>query len=264
MAALQHVYVTAHGKWTAAPWADERAQMGLRLAVVTEGEVPAKGAPFTIPAGNGEVELDGGVLAGTHGTLSRTWKARMGPVGSVYNADAARQVDIAEDVWTFLNAIKGMLHNSWSFTHVKIAPILADGKYGFPGAASYDFSTPIVGTTAGTPLPPEVAVAVSLRAPISGRTGRGRMYVPGIASTSLATNGTVISNTRDALALAGKTLLNSLDDAPGLDVWGLVTMVTSAGKATAVRPSQIRVGDHFDAQRRRQHQAVETYTAQTL
>lgn len=264
MAALQHVYMTAHGKWTAAPWADERAQIGVRLAIVSDSNIPSAGSPFTIPAGNGDVEIAGGTTNGTHGVLSEAFTARMGGVGSTFNMDPARQVDLAEDFWTFLDATKGLLHTSWSWTHVKIAPVLADGHYGFTGAATYDFTADIVGTTAGAVLPPEVAACVSWRAPISGRSGRGRMYIPGVASTSLATNGTIHANSRDTLSAAAATFVANLDDAPGADEQGTILMVTSAGKATGVRPSQVRVGDHFDAQRRRQHQAVETYTTVTL
>ena len=264
MSALQHVYVTAHGQWTSAPWTEERAQVGLRLAIVSDDNVPAKGVPFTIPAGNGDVEVDGGTTAGAHGTLSRAWTARMGGTGSTFNLDAGRQVDIAEDFWTFLEAIKGQLVSAFSWTHVKIAPILADGKYGFTGAATYNFTTPVVSSLGDYALPPEVALAVSLRAPISGRTGRGRMYIPGLGTPSLEVNGTAKSTVRTTIATAAKTLVNSLDDAPGVDQQGTIVMVTSAGKALGVRPSQIRVGDHYDAQRRRQHQAVESYVQQSL
>ena len=264
MVALQHVYVTAHGQWNTAPWTDERAQIGIRLACVSDDNVPAKGVPFTIFGGNGDIETDTGTTAGAHGILSRAWTARMGGVGSLFNMDADRQVDIAEDVWTFLNAVIGHQSNKFQWTHVKIAPLTASGAYGFTGAATYDFTTPLVGNNTSVPLPPEVALAVSMRAPISGRSGRGRMYLPGLGVPQVAANGTVLEVTRTALAASAKTFLNNLDDAPGVDEWGVIAMVTSAGKPTGVRPAQIRIGDHFDAQRRRQHQAVETYSQETL
>lgn len=260
MPALQHIYMTAHGQWTAAPWSEERAQMGVRLAIVDDTDVPTPGTPFTIPADNGDVVAETGTQAGANGILSKAFTARMGQAGSTFNMDAGRQIDLAEDFFAFLGAISGWGHSSFRWTHVKIAPILATGKYAYTGGATYDFTAPIVGVNVQTGLPPEVAVCASLRAPISGRTGRGRMYVPGLASTTLATNGTVMPAFRTVLADEAAAFIAALDDAPGLDESGTIVMVTSAGKATGVRPSQVRVGDHFDAQRRRQHQAVETYT----
>lgn len=264
MTALQHVYVTAHGKMKVSPWQDERAQVGVRLAILDSGDEPAKGSIFTIPADNGDVVLDTGATAGTHGTLTRKWSARLGPVGSSENADAAWQIDLAEDMWTFLNGLKAYQDDGFEWTHVKIAPIHADGTYGFNGAATYDFTTPLVGSMSGYGLPPEVACCVSFRAPISGRRGRGRMFIPALSSGALETNGTVIASWRTAVAALTATLVTNLENSPGTEEFGPLLMVTSAGSATAVRPSEIRIGDHFDAQRRRQHQAVETYTTTAL
>jgi hypothetical protein len=47
-------------------------------------------------------------------------------------------------------------------------------------------------------------------------------------------------------------------------VFSPLVIVTSAGNATAVRPSQVRVGNHIDVQRRRQAQVKETYAAAAL
>ena len=43
-----------------------------------------------------------------------------------------------------------------------------------------------------------------------------------------------------------------------------VVTVMSAGGSVGVRPSQVRVGSHFDVQRRRQHQAIEAFTTVTI
>lgn len=264
MTALQHVYVTAHGLFTDSAWSGETAQIGVRLAIAAEGAEPAKGSIFTIDATNGDVVADSGTQAGTHGTLTRTWTARLGDTGSLENADAAWQIDLAEDFWTFLTAIKNDIAAGFRFTHVKIAPILADGKYGAP-AAMYQFTTAVVGNAgAEYPLPPEVAVAVSFRAPVLGRRGRGRFYIPGLRIGAVDASGSVSAGVRTALSNAAATLVTNLENAPGTEIMTPVLMVTSAGSASAVRPSMIRVGSHFDVQRRRQHQVPETYTQVTL
>jgi len=263
MAALAHVYMTAHGEWTAANWLGEKAQIGVRCPIVEQGAEPALGAIYT-PVANGDVDLDSGTTAGTHGTLQRTFTARMGPIGSLDNMDAGQQIDMAEDFWTFLNAIKTNQYNGFKWTHVKIAPILADGTYGAP-SATYTFTSPLVGASAAGTLPPEVALAVSFRAPIIGRRGRGRFYIPALApSLTLAADGTASTGAITPLLAAAKTLSDNLKNVPGADNYTPMLSVLSAGSVTAVRPAEIRVGNHWDAQRRRQHQVPETYTSQAL
>lgn len=263
MPALHHIYVTAHGEWTTANWLGEKGQIGIRLPITEGANEPDKGSVFT-PVENGNVELDSGTQAGTNGTLTRTWEARLGGLGSIDNADAAMQADLGDDIWTFLNAIKAYHSFYWKWTHVKIAPILADGSYGAPSAV-YQFTTAIVGTGATPTMPPEVALAVSFRAGIIGRRGRGRIYLPGLSSTACLTgDGTVMSSCATALVNAAVTLVSNLQDIPGTEQYGPTVAVMSAGSSTAVRPSQVRVGNHFDAQRRRQHQVPESYTSGAL
>ena len=181
MATMQHVYVTAHGHFTPTVWAGESAQIGIRLAMAEEAAEPARGTLFTMEP-NGDVVADSGVQAGTNGTLSRTWRARIGGTGSLENADAAWQVDVAEDMRAFLQSVATYQSAVFSWTHIKIAPITASGAYGAPSAV-YQLTAPIVGARAVAvdrrPFPPEVALALSLRAGVLGRRGRGRMYLPG-------------------------------------------------------------------------------------
>lgn len=263
MPAMQHVYLTAHGAIQSGHYAGETAQIGVRLAIADTTAEPAKGTTFAI-ATNGDVAVDSGTTAGTNGTLTRTWTARLGPIGSTNNADDAWQIDLAEDMRTFLLALQGYQSNKFAWTHVKIAPILADGKYGAP-AALYQLTSAIAGTSS-SPQPPEVACAVTFRAPVIGRRGRGRMYIPAISagSTVLDGDGCVGSTFSTALKNAAVTLVSNLENAPGTEDWGPILMVTSAGSSTGVRPSQVRVGNHFDVQRRRQSQVNETYSSTNL
>lgn len=263
MPALQHIYVTAHGEFSGGHWVGETAQIGLRLPLGDISLRPDKGVTFTMDL-HGDVAPDAGTFAGINGTLSRTWTARLGPVGSTENADDAFQSDLADDVWTFLNSIKAYQFSAWRWTHVKIAPILADGSYGAP-AAIYQFTTPLAGT-AGQMMPPEVALAVTFRAPIVGRRGRGRFYLPALSATgNVADNyGNTLNACATALVAATKTLVTNLQNPPGVKEYGPTLGVTSAGSSTAVRPAQVRVGNHLDAQRRRQHQVQETYVSDDL
>lgn len=89
--------------------------------------------------------------------------------------------------------------------------------------------------------------------------------MPALSKNSIeGTTGTVLEATRTALMNAAATLVANLEDIPGVEDYSPVVAVMSAGSATAVRPSEIRVGNHWDVQRRRQDQAVETYSSVAL
>ena len=256
MPALHHVYLTAHGTYTTAEWDGENAQMGLRMPFAPVVGAPDKGTTFT-PASNGDIVPDSGMTAGTHGTLTRTWTARVGLVGSQENMNAAEQIDMFEDLWTYLNTIKTYQHNIWRWTEFRMAAVLEGGKYGAP-ASVYTLATPLTGV--GTVMEsPQVAMCVSMRAPILGRRGRGRMYIPGVGGSNLS-NGTIASATRTGITAATKTLIDNLQAMSGWNTYLPIVSVMSGTSTTAVRPSQVRMGNHFDIQRRRIGQTPETYT----
>lgn len=261
MTQLQHVYLTAHGQFTSGSWVGEEAQFGLRLAFIETGGGPSKGEIFTVPL-NGDVVVDQGVAAGTHGQLARTWSARLGPTGSAVNCDSAYQIDLAEDLWTFLNACKGYMATPFSWTHIKLAPISAEGKT--VGTASvYTLTLPLAGTGTGL-QPPQLAMAVSMRANILGRRGRGRIYLPAVNAGSVTTDGTIATVTSSALRAAMVTLIGNLQNAPGAPAYSPLVAIMSAGSASAVRPSEVRTGQRFDTIRSRREQVPETYTATAL
>lgn len=262
MAKIQHVYITAHGEWSSGPWVGESAQFGLRMVCTQSALTPPIGALFDIPLG-GDVAADYGSQAGTHGVLTRAWTAAMPyeTIGDNYNADW--QIGAAEDVWKFLDTIKAHQPSTWRWTSCKIAPVLADGSYG-AASATYTFTNPLGGSAVSSMLPPEVSIAVSLRTPVIGRRGRGRIYIPALSTTSLGPDGVVATGTNTALRGALVTLVNDLQSlAGGQDHTGVV-MITSAGRADAYRPQEVRVGNHFDVQARRQHQVAEVYTSTAL
>lgn len=256
MTALQHVYVTAHGSWQSGPWVGESAQFGVRLATVLGTEAPAKGTVFTLPE-HGDVVLDQGSEAGTNGTLTRTWTARRGVLGSDENFDAGWQIGCAEDVVTFLNAIKSYWAPAFAYTHVKLAPVGANGKTLQPSSV-YSI-TPIAGAGSGT-LPPQVAYAVSMRANLIGRRGRGRIYLPAIAGGSaLAADGTAIGGFQTGIRTAFVALVNNLQNLPGAPDYLPFVTIMSPGLTTGVRPSQVRTGNRFDTIRSRREQVAEAY-----
>lgn len=261
MTALQHIYVTAHGSYTSGSWLGEGAQFGLRLVLANSTNMPEKGTTFT-PMANGDVVTDQGQTAGTNGTLTRTWSARIGETGSNENADAAFQIDLAEDVRTFLYSLRSWFGPLFSWTAVKLAPVSREGKT-IGTSSVYQLSAPIAGTATAM-CPPQVAAAITLRANILGRRGRGRIYLPALSQSALSSDGTLVTSFTSALRSNMATLITNLQDAPGTPLYNPLVVVTSAGQATVVRPSEIRTGQRADTIRSRREQVAETYTSTAL
>lgn len=261
MVAVSHVYVSVHGEFTNAQWSAERFQFGVRCAFAPVASAPAKGDTFT-PQTNGDAVGVFGTQSGTHGTLTKTWTCRVGAVGSLENFGPTEQIDMAEDVWTFLNSMKAYLYSGARWTHVKLAAIDATG-HTVGTAATYNFTSPIVGTAGGA-LPPQIAVAISMRANIVGRTGRGRIYWPAVGSGVLNSDINIDTTAATAMRTAFKTLIDNLQNVAGFSTYLPIVVITSAGAATAVRPVEVRTGSRFDTIKSRREQAVEVYTATSL
>ena len=255
---MQHLYVTAHGRWHTGVWVGESAQFGLRLTF--EGSIPARGSIYT-PGTNGNASLLTGTQAGANGTLSKAWTCRIGPVGSSDDCGPDQQIDIAEDVRTFLDAIKTYTAPNFRWEQVKLCPIGVTGK-AEAYSSTYTFTTPVTGTGSGQ-LPPQIAAAISLRAPIVGRMGRGRFYLPAISGAS-DTSGQITTTAASAWRAAAVTLIGNLENPPGVPEYEPVVAIMSAGASLAVRPTQVRTGNRFDTIRSRRQQVPETYTATDL
>lgn len=261
MTDLAHVYLTAHGSYPAGSWVGESAQIGVRLAFAAVAAAPNKGDVFT-PIANGAITSDTGTLAGTHGTLARTWTARINSVGSTENFDAAAQVDAAEDMWAFLNAIKAYQHSDFKWTHVKCSAVDPTGATPIVSSV-YTFSSVLAGAV-GTGLPPQVAMALSARANLVGRRGRGRVYIPALGTTILTTDGQINTTPANSMRSAFKTLIDNLQAQPGLTLNMPIFSIMSADSTTAVRPAEVRTGSRLDTMQSRRRQVTETYTATAL
>ena len=258
MAGYGHLYVTMHGVWNAAAWVPETAQIGVRLLNRQLGDPSGPIVPV--------VDRGGVVLASNQRDLT-DWNVVQTFSAEVPGVPAASWTeftdDLANDCKTFMAAVKSLQHTGYRWTHVKIAPIeVGTGKYLAP-ATTYTLKAPIAGTGA-TAMPPQDAICASLRANVVGRRGRGRIYLPGLAVGTLSADGKVGSSARTTLANAFSDLVADLEDLPGTDLWQVRVAVMSANSTQAVLPSEVRVGDQFDTQRRREEQVGEAYTSVQL
>jgi len=125
-------------------------------------------------------------------------------------------------------------------------------------------------------MPPEVALCVSLYSYVPGQFAahrgrkRGRMYLPYL-NAAMATGAGKVADI-DTVQGHWTTLFNSIQgmhihEAPvppgnSNDYWKLVTASKIDGSVTQVE--RIGIDDHFDSQRRRQHQTPATVSLGTL
>lgn len=261
MTTLQHVYMTAHGAWTTGAWVGESAQFGIRIPFATTLNPPSQGEIFT-PLTNQNVVMDQGTLAGVHGSLTRTWTAGIGTVLPGELMNAAGQVDLAEGLWAFLDTIKALNSNSYRWTHIRMAPIDAQGKQTQPSSL-FTFTAPMAGLQASV-LPPQLAFAVSMRANIIGRRGRGRIYLPALGAGTVAADGTITVANATTARNAMKTLVDETQNVAGWNLYRPIVAIMSPGSATAVRPSEVRTGNRMDTIQSRRRQVTEVYTALPL
>ena len=258
MAGETHVQVTAIWDTTGA-WAGEMAQCSWRLAMVPKDMIPVKGQQFTPSVSNFSAAV-AETGEDTNYRWARQWRAEWGADSWGHEMDLA----IATAVGTYMSSSQSFISPYYRLNTIKTSLIKPDGRSAY-GSNVYQRKSPIAGTSTVS-TPPELSVATSLRAPVLGRRGRGRWYLPGAAfNATAATEGKVSSAFRDNLCTWGKALVGAFEAAGGAHVdFVPIVAIGSATSATFYRPSQIRAGDHYDVQRRRQHQVAEVYTTQSL
>ena len=257
---IHQLYVTAHFDYIT-PWVGEQAQCGWRMGMVPVGAVPGPGSTFTPQIANFDSFI-GATGSNATWNWSQPWRAEWG--GDSWTD--VQSLAVAEAVKTYFTSVAADISNLVRFKGVKIALINDDGSYAHPSAEFNMLVQPGGGVTGTSQVPPEVSVVTTLRAPVLGRRGRGRWYLPSPGvSTAQADNGTVLAAFRTRLANAGKTLVDNFYAVGSANVdFRPLVGIASSTSATMIRPSQVRVGNHYDVQRRRQHQVTETYTSVSL
>jgi hypothetical protein len=148
---------------------------------------------------------------------------------------------------------------------VKLSPINTSGHVEGGRVTLATADTPVPGTSGGGMLPLQNSCVVSTRTPVSGRTGRGRFYLPATAKDGLGDHGAFTSTYVGVVKDAAQAFLEGLSytdaDPAGAHVRPIVTggSYVHYGMIT-----EIKVGDRPDTQRRRRRQLTETYVSQAL
>lgn len=164
----------------------------------------------------------------------------------------------AAKLGTFYGAeIQDECTTKWNVGMFSVTP-LGSGTGGLrPSAAGWEFGVDIVGTNAAEPLPYEDALVISWGTAAAGRSGRGRTYLAGFASSSLDNDGRLLAVNQAAIADDCKDLVD------GLNTDGNPLGVLSQKLAQWNEVTSIRLGAKFDRQVRRQKHINESFATRT-
>lgn len=125
-------------------------------------------------------------------------------------------------------------------------------------SARLDTAQAIVGVAAGSALPADVALVVSLRSNLANRRGRGRFYLPQPAASQVTTNGRVLA---DFITDVGASLQAAWD------TYNTATDIPVVYSRTARSTQPIvnfNIGNLYDTQRGRESSQIEARTTTTM
>jgi hypothetical protein len=167
--------------------------------------------------------------------------------------------DVAADFRAYFSRVATAISNNAVLEEVKVASIGANGRY---------VSDPIIvnvadvgggGGDGSNIVIPQSAMCVSFGTARRGSSGRGRMYLPMPAVVldfgSLLVSPAAALGIRDSSA----TLIENLNNQPGIDVLGLQCCVASS-KGFNSTITSVRVGRVVDTMRSRRRSLLENYT----
>lgn len=114
------------------------------------------------------------------------------------------------------------------------------------------------GTAAGSPLPADVALVLSLRTNLANRRGRGRFYLPQPAVSQVTATGRVVPATVTNIVAAAQAAW------AGYNLAASRPVVYSRTGRTIENITTYDVGDLFDTQRRRENALTQVRTSDDM
>ena len=268
MAGELHFYLVATGGYvgTAANLAPEIWQFGLRLLIAPGGQ-PSMIGPLTE---NFTIVPDSIDRDETDWTITGNWRAEGGV--NDFSGDDFLNDQAGPALRSFINNSGVAFSNQVQLRQLRLYPIAGPDGHVVP-APPYAQGTPIIlnyksgplGTNGGL-MPLQTSLVASLRTQQIGRRGRGRIYLPPLTSSQMASTGadagTVASATRTAIGAGVRGLLEGLQlDGTGPNsLWG-ACIVTGAPYTAYAIINQVRIGNIIDTQKRRRASINELYTS---
>jgi hypothetical protein len=126
-------------------------------------------------------------------------------IHGLYQTAGPLNPNIAETIFNAAKTSAGVvsalpqLGTHWVFTGCRVRDLRSPNNPDIPSTG-----TSVPGTAAGTPLPDQSSIVVTLRTALAGRSFRGRSYTFGWTDAAMNTDGTI----SDAAAAAALGLIN--------------------------------------------------------
>lgn len=256
MTALNHLYLTVNGTYEAAELAEETWQYGTHW-YASLSDIPDVGTP----AGDFEVAASTLTASDASWSVTSNWLAE----GGINDLDPADfLLDACGYIKTFHESATSYISGDAIISQVNLYAIGADGKvvstdYG-PAKAVATPAATVDGAATGTLLPVQNSVVASLRTINNTRRGRGRCYLPQMAtSITTASTGLVGSTIRGNIATNFATMLSGISLEGAISV-KVAPIVIGSPFTSFFKISSVKVGNQVDTQRRRRRSVVETYS----
>jgi hypothetical protein len=182
--------------------------------------------------------------------------------GGPLNGYLAEQVDdLASDVSAWIERPQTHWPSWYRPTSVKVTQVNADGSQGTIYGERRLPERPQNATGLG--FPPQVCTVLSLNAATVSRRGKGRVFGPPPGDVSLNVLGLIGSGAAGDMAESFATLLQAINNNPGIDNNSNVVVVASTfGGLTPV--TQVRVGQRLDTLRSRSRSIAEAYQSRPV
>jgi len=257
MGNVNHLYLVAKGAYEDTELLNEGWQFGIRL-------MPGVTAIENIGAPGMEFDTSTDTLTGD--TTNWTSSANYLLEGGITDINPAEYLtDAGEAFKTWFEATNSNLSGNIVLSSLTLYPMDSTGHVVNqdvgPAKAVATPKAAIDGANTGGMLPLQIANVISLRTDNTTRRGRGRVYLPGLTSTSLTgTNGTVNGTFRTNILGTFSTLLTALSIGDGGAPPVIRPVVIGSPYTTYYVITSIRMGNLPDTQRRRRRQIEEVYT----
>ena len=268
-----HLLLTTNLRCTSGPWQGERASWGLRFCVGGGGGPTNEQRPGLT---EGQIELNtfdchtdvysrSLTIASQAGTVLGSWVGDDSPTEeNVTQNDIDFFLTKAVNFWVDVSAF---VPSVWVLDYIKLYAVDAAGKSPL-GPNTWTPSTPWAAAGTGNYLSPEVCFCMSLYSAHRARSGRGRIYIGPLITSTISATGTMGTAFANTVPAAVKTLLDSVRTrgTPGTSavytgiIWNRHGPGAGPPHGTqGVVINKVRSGDEMDVQERRTNLRPETY-----
>lgn len=162
----------------------------------------------------------------------------------------------AIDAITLGNSLRNLWSVTTALTGCRVEARTNEGA--LEGLAEHTRALPVVGL-GSTPHPFQTAAVVSLRTPLAGASGRGRVYWPATGVQITPANLRMESSQQGFTLTGTKTFFADIKTAITASVPDVILAVWSRKLNTTLGVTRMLVGDVLDTQRRRRDTLVESY-----